>query len=211
MNKKKYPGRVFSERLYTTQQIPLPEAIQYCITPEFTELFMRLLMYTISTVLPCYLSGIINEKKLSVKTYFSPDQIHCLSKLHQILDIKFIRRCEMSEFIKGSSLPRIKTKLCILYLLNVIDLVFTQILIGSGSFVELNFLMFQILDNLFLCFLVKLLVPALLLIYIFYRMKGAEVRQLKSANLIINGITLIYFLCDAMHLTWFILLNFSLI
>ena len=49
----------------------------------------------------------------------------------------------------------LKSSLNILYILNVADLIFTLLLIGTGSFMELNILMSKILNNIFLCFFTK--------------------------------------------------------
>jgi hypothetical protein len=109
----------------------------------------------------------------------------------------------MISFIKDFSLHSIKLKLLLLYLLNVTDIVFTLILLKTGYFKELNILLVNIVNNPTACVGLKVVLPAILLLYIFIRLKKASEQQLRISNLVINIGISIYVIINLSHFVWF--------
>lgn len=114
----------------------------------------------------------------------------------------------MFNFLKNYNLPMIKQKLLIIYLLNVSDIFFTLILVNSGYFYEGNTLMALILNTPILAVICKLLIPAILIILIYNRMKKATLNQLMYSNKIIIACILFYSFINLLHLIWLVILNF---
>ncbi|HHW38755.1 MAG TPA: hypothetical protein GXX18_16240 [Bacillales bacterium] len=112
----------------------------------------------------------------------------------------------MLAYVKDYSLDNLKNKLIVLYVLNVTDIVFTLLLLNTGYYIEANTLMNSAVQNYTASFCLKVLLPAILLLYIFYRLKSANVRQLKNSNIMINGITAVYAFINLSHLVWFSIL-----
>ncbi|MGH4137629.1 DUF5658 family protein [Clostridium sp.] len=112
----------------------------------------------------------------------------------------------MILFIKTYTFENVKYKLLILYLLNVTDILFTTLLVSTGLFMEANFLMANAVQSLSASFILKIVLPAVLLLYIYIRMKKANETQLKQSNIIINIISGIYIIINISHLIWLLLL-----
>lgn len=108
-------------------------------------------------------------------------------------------------FFKTYTFENIKYKLLILYLLNVTDILFTTLLLSTGLFMEANFLMANAVQSLFASFILKIVLPVVLLLYIYIRIKKASEIQLKQSNIILNIITGIYVIINISHLIWFLL------
>jgi hypothetical protein len=113
-------------------------------------------------------------------------------------------RCfRMIAFIKNYSLENIKNKLLILYILNVTDIISTLLLVGTGFYMEANTLMIKAVQSPTESIALKVVLPAVLLICIYFRMQKASDQQLKKANFFISGTTAIYALINISHLVWF--------
>lgn len=112
----------------------------------------------------------------------------------------------MLTYIKDHSLNAIKNKFILLYSLNVTDIIFTIILIKIGISREANFLMVNVVYNYVASFLLKIVLPAVLFVILFYRMQKATEKQLKSSNYLINGAIISYSLINIVHLATFVLL-----
>ena len=108
----------------------------------------------------------------------------------------------MITFIKNYHVENIKKKFIILYLLNVADIIFTLLLLQTGYFTEVNFFMTEVVQNPLLSFLLKVVLPAILLAYIYQRIKDAEISQLKASNIAVNISLTIYALVNLSHLVW---------
>lgn len=108
----------------------------------------------------------------------------------------------MLAFIKNYSKYYIRNKLLILYLLNVTDIIFTLILVNTGLFNEVNPVMVGIIQNTIIATIIKVILPAILLFYLYKRMKNATNKQLKFSNVAINIILTIYVLINISHLVW---------
>lgn len=114
----------------------------------------------------------------------------------------------MVSFIKDFSLNSLKLKLLLLYILNVIDIVFTLILLETGCFEEINILLVSIINNIPACMAIKVFIPAILLLYIYIRLKKATEKQHKTSNIIINFGISIYAIINMSHILWFAVLLF---
>lgn len=112
----------------------------------------------------------------------------------------------MLYYIKNYSIDCFKYKLSLLYFFNVLDYIFTLILIRTGLFIEANPLMVNVINKFPLSLLIKICLPGFLLIYIFFRMQKAKKHQLIISNTIINGALFGYGMLNLLHLLWFALL-----
>lgn len=63
-----------------------------------------------------------------------------------------------------------------LYVLNILDILFTIFLIRIGAFVETNILMQPIINNPILGLIINIILPLLLILYIFIRVQKATIR-----------------------------------
>lgn len=108
----------------------------------------------------------------------------------------------MITFIKSYHVENIKKKFIILYLLNVADIVFTLLLLRTGYFTEVNIFMSKVVQNPLFSFLLKVVLPAILLTYIYQKIKDAEISQLKASNIAVNISLTIYTLVNLSHLVW---------
>ena len=115
---------------------------------------------------------------------------------------------QMFQFIKQSSLSTIKIKLIILYILNISDILLTLILVRTGLIIEANPVMASIIENSFATFFVKGIIPALLFIYLYYRLQSATPKMIKLTNRCIFVLLRFYFIINCLHLLWFILLPY---
>ena len=109
----------------------------------------------------------------------------------------------MFQFIKQSSLSTIKIKLIILYILNISDILLTLILVRTGLIIEANPVMASIIENSFATFFVKGIIPALLFIYLYYRLQSATPKMIKLTNFCIFILLGFYFFINCLHLLWF--------
>ncbi|HBI72933.1 MAG TPA: hypothetical protein DEG06_01695 [Lachnospiraceae bacterium] len=124
----------------------------------------------------------------------------------------------MVAFIKDYNLDSIKKKLILLYLLNVIDIFMTLLLLRTGLFREVNFIMAKLVEIPFASLLFKIIFPAFILYYLYTEIKKtaksedqkpAQVYQeLKISNISINLSILIYVIVDLTHLIWTALLPY---
>ncbi|NLC19231.1 MAG: hypothetical protein GX757_08460 [Clostridiales bacterium] len=112
----------------------------------------------------------------------------------------------MVAFIKNYSLSVIKKKFILLYFLNVTDIIFTVLLLQTGYFQEANILMAKALNNPLVSLLLKIILPAVLLIYIYKQIKDADSEQLRASNIAVNISLTIYTLVNLSHLVWTVLL-----
>jgi hypothetical protein len=108
-------------------------------------------------------------------------------------------------FIKSYSLENIKSKLLILYLLNVTDITFTLLLLSTGLFIEANIIMAEVVASLLYSFMLKVVLPAALLSYLYFRMKKASEKQLKQSNILLSIATGVYVVINVFHLIYLLL------
>lgn len=112
----------------------------------------------------------------------------------------------MINFTRNYSLDHIRNKLILLYILNVTDIIFTFLLLSTGLFIEANVFMVQAVESVPMSLMLKIILPAVLLIYIHFRMQGATESQLKKSNIFINGAVAFYGLINLSHVFWSIVL-----
>jgi hypothetical protein len=112
----------------------------------------------------------------------------------------------MIAFIKNYHLESIRKKFILLYLLNVTDIVFTLLLLQTGYFEEVNLLMAGAVQSPLVSLLLKVVLPAGLLYFIYRRIRSADASQLKASNIAVNISLTIYSLVNISHLVWVALL-----
>lgn len=107
----------------------------------------------------------------------------------------------MFKLIKSTDIITQRYKLFFFYILNLWDILFTQFVILNmpDVFVEINPIMAPIIETEY-ALLIKVLVPALLLIFWNYKYKKATEKQKKIANIFINIITTFFILINILHL-----------
>jgi hypothetical protein len=108
----------------------------------------------------------------------------------------------MIAFVKNRSLIMQKKKLVLLYLLNLSDILFTVILLQTGYFKEVNILMVKAVTNPVAAVLLKILLPALLLGYLYRQLQEGDEEQLRVSNIAVNISLTIYVLVNLSHLVW---------
>jgi hypothetical protein len=112
----------------------------------------------------------------------------------------------MIAFIKNSTLETIRKKFILLYLLNVTDIIFTVLLLRTGYFAEVNIFMIKAVQSPVASILLKVLLPAILLYYMYRQIKSADTSQLKVSNIAVNISLSIYSLVNLSHIVWVSLL-----
>lgn len=94
----------------------------------------------------------------------------------------------------------ILTKSVIIYILNCTDILFTYTLLKTGSFYEFNVLMKNIVSNPYLSILVKIIIPAVLIIYLIHTLKNHYTKHIHLCNLTINFLLIVYFSVNLVHI-----------
>lgn len=102
------------------------------------------------------------------------------------------------------------SRIIIIYALNVSDYIFTLILIQSGIFQEINPILSMPINN-FSGFILKCIIPFILLLYIRHRFRNAAERQIKPIKYILDCTIGIYAIINIFHICWLILMTFYLI
>ena len=102
--------------------------------------------------------------------------------------------------LKTGDLGSIRRKLITLYIMNITDIILTILLINTGSFLEANTIMAPLVNNKqLLSITVKVVMPFVLLLGIYQRMKEATEKQLYQSNIIINGCLILYGIINISH------------
>lgn len=112
----------------------------------------------------------------------------------------------MIAFIKNYDLVLIKKKLIMLYILNVTDIIFTLLLLQTGYFSEVNFLMVNVVQYPVISLCLKIILPAILLSYLYCHIKISEKDAWRVSNIAINISLTIYILVNLSHIVWVALL-----
>ena len=110
--------------------------------------------------------------------------------------------------MKRYNIRTIKKKFILLYALNVTDIIFTLLLLQTGYFKEVNFLMVKAVQSPFISLVLKVVLPAFLLIYIYRKIRGCDDGQLKASNIALNISLSVYAFVNLTHLVWVALLPF---
>ena len=96
----------------------------------------------------------------------------------------------------------IRGKLIALYALNVSDALLTYLLIGTGCFSEVNFLLKGVVLNFGELFLIKIAFPAALIAWLYFRIHSATEKQLRLGGIAINSVLLLYTFVNMLHLVF---------
>ncbi len=112
----------------------------------------------------------------------------------------------MIAFIKNYGILTIKKKFIVLYLLNLMDITFTLLLLQTGYFQEVNFFMMNVVENPFISIFLKVVLPAIFLYYMYYKIKDTDTSSLKVTNIALNFSISLYTLVNLSHLVWAALL-----
>ena len=112
----------------------------------------------------------------------------------------------MINFMKQYQLPNLKLKLILLYLLNLTDIIFTVFLLKTGVIIETNPLMAIILKSELYTFFIKGVLPALLFLYLYMRLKTASLHMVRLTNYCLLALLCFYLSINLLHLIWFICL-----
>lgn len=99
-------------------------------------------------------------------------------------------------------LLNIKMKFIALIILNITDVLATLILINIGFCVEANIFMKNIIQAPLISIAVKTIIPAVLLYFLYHRLKLANEKQIRIAAVIINAGLGLYILINISHLVW---------
>lgn len=105
----------------------------------------------------------------------------------------------MVNFIKNASISNLKKKLTFLYVLNAMDIVFTFALVKTGLFYEANKLMVPVIGNPVYGILLKLVIPALLIIYVLLEIDKLPDQNLNLCNICLNVVLGIYVIITLLH------------
>lgn len=108
----------------------------------------------------------------------------------------------MLSYFKRCEYKNVRNKLLIVYALNINDIQLTRFLLQTNQFVEANPVMGFFMCTSNLSFFSKVILPAILISYIIFRMRNARPVQLKRSNIAVNIIFIIYTLINIMHLIW---------
>lgn len=104
----------------------------------------------------------------------------------------------------------LRKRLTLLYILNASDIVFTFGLLKTGMFEEVNTLMVGIVTDPWLSIAIKLILPAILIIYILLKLDELPHSNLKLCNYFVNTVLVIYIIINLMHLSYLGLFLYTL-
>lgn len=108
----------------------------------------------------------------------------------------------MFYFFKNASIPSLKLKMTYIYILNTLDIIFTFALLRTGLFEEANKLMVNIVEDALLSIIIKLILPAILMIYILLNLDQLSDTYLPICNISINIVFIVYFIIACMHICY---------
>ncbi|MGL5676296.1 MAG: DUF5658 family protein [Cellulosilyticaceae bacterium] len=117
----------------------------------------------------------------------------------------------MLSFLKNTTIPCLKQKLVLIYILNALDILFTFGLLKTGLFEEVNALMVPIVTNAFLSIIVKLIIPACLMIYILLKLDELDDMHLPICNIAVTIVFLIYSMITVMHFVYFAFFIYTIV
>lgn len=116
----------------------------------------------------------------------------------------------MIKLLKDLSQNKLRDKLTLLYILNAVDIVFTFGLLKTGLFKEMNSIMVGVVEDPFLSIMIKLIIPAFLIIYILTKLEDVSHTNLKLCHICVNIVLIVYTLIALMHIGYFCLFLYML-
>ena len=99
-----------------------------------------------------------------------------------------------------------RQKILLMIFLNFSDWLCTITLLRYDGFFEANPLMVNLIDKPFLCFIVKCILPFILMLYIFYALPSSSKNIVKGVNIIMIVLGTIYLLINILHIFNFVIL-----
>lgn len=112
----------------------------------------------------------------------------------------------ISVFITHS---KYDARLIFLYILNVSDYLFTLILLSDGLFFEANPILESSINGIG-GFILKCIVPLILLSYLHIRAGSNVIKHEKAVNILLNIILIYYIAINVFHVFWIILISLIL-
>lgn len=112
----------------------------------------------------------------------------------------------MISFIKEYNIDNIKKKFIILYLLNVIDIIFTLTLLRTGLFKESNIFMANVVKSPLISIFLKVILVAVFLYFLFKKIKNMDYEALHAANIGLMISLTVYTLVNLSHIFWLAML-----
>lgn len=104
-----------------------------------------------------------------------------------------------------NKVERACSKATLIYILNAFDIIFTFILLKTGEFTEVNFLMRPIVVSPILSIIIKILLPALLIYYLIHNLHKLSLKNIYFCHLCINMVLIVYIYTNIMHICYFYL------
>lgn len=103
----------------------------------------------------------------------------------------FMRRCTSSG---------VRIRMLLLYALNILDMVATKFLLQTGKFREMNPVMALALQSDWATLILKLLLPAALMVYLDRRLQFADAKHLKLTARVLEVLIFAYCVVSVLHL-----------
>lgn len=94
----------------------------------------------------------------------------------------------------------LRIRMLLLYILNGFDMAFTIFLLGTGKFREINPIMALVMKNALATLFLKLILPALLMLYLDSCVKTAELWHIKLSSKALEILIGLYGAVGVMHL-----------
>ena len=114
----------------------------------------------------------------------------------------------MINFLKTYSLQNFKKKFILIYILNILDAIFTVTLYSTGLFEEANILLSNVVNNPLLTLSIKIVIPGLLLYFLNHRIQSATTNQLRISNYFLSFIICAYSLIVLSQVFYTVILTF---
>jgi hypothetical protein len=108
----------------------------------------------------------------------------------------------MLLFLKSYDYVTLVKKFLLIYVLNITDIGFTLGLLKTQVFQEGNPLMRSIVNSSVASVFTKAILPAILILYIYFRIKKATDKQLYYSNFFATGCLGFYAVINISHLVW---------
>lgn len=113
----------------------------------------------------------------------------------------------MENLTYENKMLKFRKKLFILYYLNILDIIYTKILLKTGYVQEINGIMNNIMHTPLIWILKIIVFPLVLLFWLFITKRGKE-KKFKISNSCLNVCVIAYFIINLMHLFNFLLYYF---
>lgn len=110
------------------------------------------------------------------------------------------------KMFKKSEQYHFSLEILVLYILNVVDLVLTQVSLSTGKVYEANPLMVDLMNNLPMAIIIKVVFLGLALFAIVYFAYRWEIKIVKFLHILILSVIAIYSFVNINHIVNFILI-----